>query len=276
MGKVLNSQPFLEKILNRLKRKRKAFGKISLASFKISEDGSADIYIRSQEKIAQKLSIDYKVFEFKRNQFSSALEVLDKLNRDRFTKGIIIHKPLPKNWDEFKLFSSILPSKDVEGLNPSNLGRILLKKEEILPPTVRSILEVIKISKISLYGKNVTLVGFSSHIGKPLSIILADKFATVIITHIGTYQAKRLVSYIRGADLLISCVGKPRFIKGAWIKKGAVVIDVGISYWKGRLCGDIEFEEAKKKASFITPVPRGVGSFTSLFLFDNLLKLAER
>ncbi|MCF7888356.1 MAG: bifunctional 5,10-methylenetetrahydrofolate dehydrogenase/5,10-methenyltetrahydrofolate cyclohydrolase, partial [Candidatus Omnitrophica bacterium] len=138
--------------------------------------------------------------------------------------------------------------------------------------TVLAVLATIESLDIDLYGKDITVVGFSTLIGKPLVLLLGQKFATVTITHIATYQKQRLPFYIKNADLLISAVGKPHFIKGEWIKKGAIVIDVGVSKKGSKVVGDIEFEQAIKKASFISPVPAGIGKLTSLFLFKNLLK----
>ncbi len=126
-------------------------------------------------------------------------------------------------------------------------------------------------SGIDLYGKQVTIVGFSTLIGKPLALILGRKLASVAIAHIGTYESGKLPFYVKNSDIVVSAVGKPHIIKGQWIKKGAVVIDVGIGEFKGKVVGDVEFEKAKKKAAFITPVPGGVGKLTSLFLFKNLI-----
>ncbi|MCK4810433.1 MAG: bifunctional 5,10-methylenetetrahydrofolate dehydrogenase/5,10-methenyltetrahydrofolate cyclohydrolase [Candidatus Omnitrophica bacterium] len=276
MAKILDVKPFADKMLKRLKRERKFFGKISLASIKAGRDSSRDVYIASQIRLAEELDIDYQLFEFGKGDDTRVLELIKSLNKNKLVKGVIIHKPLPGRWDEFGLLNNLAPSKDIEGITPYNLGRIFLKNPGFLPPTVLSVLEVLKIVDICIYGKNVTLIGFSSHIGKPLSIILTDRFATVSLTHIATYEKQYLPFFLRSADIIISCVGKPQFIRGTWIKKGALIIDVGISRYKGRLCGDVNFKEVEKKASFITPVPGGVGVFTALFLFSNLLKSAKQ
>ena len=197
------------------------------------------------------------------------------MNRNRAIHGVMLNKPLPLRGEEYSLFESLVPHKDIEGLTPYNLGRIMLKKSYITPPTVLSILKVISMSRCNLWGQNTVIVGFSTHIGKPLSILLADQFSTVSITHIATFRTKRLPFYVRNADILISCVGKPLLIKGEWIKKGALVIDVGISEYKGKVVGDVEFLKAKKRAACITPVPGGVGVLTNLFLFKNLLQVAK-
>ncbi len=276
MAKILDSKPIAKKILNQLKRERKKMGSITLASVCIEKDQAQEVYISSQRKLAKKLCVDYRLFTFKKGiSQRKILEVIKELNQDENITGIIIHKPLPSQWNEVEIFSSLSPYKDIEGLSPTNLGRIMLGNAFFLPPTVLSILVVLKKTKVPLYGKNVTIVGFSSHIGKPLSIILADRLATVSITHIATFRKKKLPFYLKNADIVISCVGKAKFIKDNWIKKGAIVIDVGISYFKGKVCGDVDFEKVKDKVSFITPVPGGVGVFTTLFLFQNLFKAAN-
>ncbi|MBU2251537.1 MAG: bifunctional 5,10-methylenetetrahydrofolate dehydrogenase/5,10-methenyltetrahydrofolate cyclohydrolase, partial [Candidatus Omnitrophica bacterium] len=169
----------------------------------------------------------------------------------------------------------IAPDKDIEGMNPYNLGRLALGNPLFIPPTVLSVLELIKFTGLALRGKKVTIIGASSIIGKPLALLLADKLATVTIAQIGTYEAGDLESYCRQADVLISAAGVPGLVKGDWIKKGAVVIDVGTAEKSSKISGDVEFEKAKESAAAITPVPGGVGRLTTLFLFDNLLR-AER
>lgn len=276
MSKILNAKSLVADLLNNLRKERSALGKISLASLTVGKDEATSIYLTTQKKLAKALNIDYKLYEFKKTASMNAVKkLLRELNKNKLVKGIIIHKPLPPKWDEFTLSQFLSPEKDIEGITPYNLGRILLRSPLFLPPTVLSILEVLKIVNLNLWGKNTVIVGFSLHIGKPLSILLADEFSTVSITHIATYKMKQLPSYIRKADVLISCVGRPHFIKGEWIKKGAVVIDVGITKYKSKILGDIEFEEAKRKASFITPVPGGVGMLTGIFLFKNLLNAAK-
>lgn len=276
MPEILNTKVFADTLLGKLKKERAGLGKISLASLTVGNDAPTRIYIAAQKKLAKTLNIDYKVYEFKKTaNINSVIELLKELNKSKVVKGIIIHKPLPSEWDEFRLLEILSPEKDIEGITPYNLGRILLRNPLFLPPTVMSVLEILKITRLNLWGKNVVIVGFSLHIGKPLSIILADEFSTVSITHIATYKKRELPAYIRKADIIISCVGHPHLIKGEWIKKGAVVIDVGITKYKNKISGDIEFEKASNKASFITPVPGGVGTLTGVFLFKNLLQAAK-
>jgi methylenetetrahydrofolate dehydrogenase (NADP+)/methenyltetrahydrofolate cyclohydrolase len=272
MAKVIDTRPLAKRFLAELKRERSGVGRVSLASIIVGRESSSQVYVSSQAKLAKALRIDYRFYEFeKKVSLELLLKKIKALNRNTSVKGVIIHRPLPSGWDE-ACFSVLSPQKDIEGITPSNLGRLFFGQPLFIPPTVASVLEILKRTRINLYGKDTVIVGFSSHIGKPLSIILADRFSTVSITHIATYDKKKLPFYVRQANIVISCVGRPRLIKGAWIKKGAVVIDVGISRYRGKIVGDVDFQEAKKRASFITPVPGGVGPLTTLFLFKNLLK----
>ena len=251
---------------------------------------TAQSYRVSQEKTARELNIKYRPIDLKPGiSFQEFKSEIKKLNDDKSITGIILNKPFPGGWAEDEAFFLVDENKDVEGLRPINLGKLFRGNKNIfeginlspeavlLPPTVRSILYILKLSNnINLRGKRVTIVGFSSLVGKPLALLLANEFATVSITHIGTYESKDLESYVRSADILISAVGKPGLIKGNWIKDKAVVIDVGTRQKDGKLIGDVEFDKAKEKASFITPVPGGVGKFTSLCLYYNLVILQLR
>jgi methylenetetrahydrofolate dehydrogenase (NADP+)/methenyltetrahydrofolate cyclohydrolase len=235
------------------------------------------LYLKAQERLAKKLNIDFRPYSFKKNTKASTLvRRIKELNRNKSVQGVIINKPLPLKGSEYALFCALAPTKDIEGITPYNLGMIFLKQPCFLPPTVLSVLEIIKISGVDLWGKDTVIVGFSTHIGKPLSILLADQFSSVSITHIATFQKKKLACYIKNADVVISCVGKPFLIKGDWIKKRSLIIDVGIAKYKGTVCGDVEFEAAREKAAYITPVPGGVGLLTKLFLFKNLLKAKKQ
>jgi methylenetetrahydrofolate dehydrogenase (NADP+)/methenyltetrahydrofolate cyclohydrolase len=156
-------------------------------------------------------------------------------------------------------------------MNPYNLGLLFIGEPLFISPTVLSILEFLKMTGVDLYGKQVTIVGFSTLIGKPLALILGRKFATVSIAHIATYETKLLPVYIKNADIVISAVGQPHLIKGNWVKDKAIVIDVGIGKKGARVVGDIEFAQASLKASYISPVPGGIGKLTPIYLFKNLI-----
>jgi methylenetetrahydrofolate dehydrogenase (NADP+)/methenyltetrahydrofolate cyclohydrolase len=275
MAIILRARDIYSKYKECLKQKIKKVSPITLASLSIGYDYSSSIYLSSQRKAAQELGVDYLSIRLKKNTaLKEIIKKIKQLNKRENITGILINKPFPQKWEE-EIFSAIDPRKDIEGVHPSNLGRIFLGKPLFVSPTVLSILEFIKMSKMRLEGKETTIVGFSTIIGKPLAVILGEKLSTVSITHIATYRKRQLSFYVKKADILISAVGKPNLIKGEWIKRGAVVIDVGIGEKNGKICGDVEFEKAKKRASFITPVPGGVGLLTTIFIFKNLIKAAE-
>jgi len=273
---IITAKQIAEDIKNSLKHKRSNFLNITIASCIMGDNEAVRSYCASQKKWANFLSVEYReVIMDSRITEKEAIDIIEDLNNDASVNGIVLHKPFLKGWNEHLLFESVKREKDIEGLNPYNLGELFLGSPMFTPPTVLSVLELLKSVPIDLYGKNVVIVGFSNILGKPLSIIMADKFATVSITHIGTFEADKLPFYLKNADIVITAVGKPHLIKGQWIKDGAVVIDVGISKLNNKITGDVEFKEALKHASYITPVPGGVGVLTVAFLFSNLFKAAK-
>ncbi|MFO8052786.1 MAG: bifunctional 5,10-methylenetetrahydrofolate dehydrogenase/5,10-methenyltetrahydrofolate cyclohydrolase [Candidatus Omnitrophota bacterium] len=273
MGKVINIEKIADKLKSDLISECKALSSASLASVQFGQASDAQIYIRNQERLAKEVGIDFSLCKFSdKISQKEAIEEIEKLNQDRNIDGIIVNKPFPQNWKPEEIFAAISPKKDIEGINPYNLGRMFYDSSTFISPTVLAVLATIEFLDIDLYGKDITVVGFSTLVGKPLVLLLGQKFATVTVTHIGTYEKQKLPFYINNADLLISAVGKPHFIKGEWIKKDAIVVDVGISKKDSKIVGDVEFEQAIKKASFVSPVPAGVGKLTSIFLFKNLVK----
>jgi methylenetetrahydrofolate dehydrogenase (NADP+) / methenyltetrahydrofolate cyclohydrolase len=273
MGKIIDIEKITSVLKNDLIAESKALFPVALASLQIGQAPDAQIYIKNQKRVAKEIGINFSFCKLSEQaKQKEAVKVIEKLNQDKNIDGIIVNKPFPGNWQTKKIFSAISPEKDIEGVNPYNLGRMFYNDLTFVSPTVLAVLATIDSLGIDLYGKDITVVGFSTLIGKPLVLLLGQKFATVTITHIATYQKQKLPFYVNNADLLISAVGKPHFIKGEWIKKGAIVIDVGISKKGSKVVGDVEFEQAIKKASFISPVPAGIGKLTSLFLFKNLLK----
>ena len=272
MAKILEAKEIYDILKERLKVRLKSTPALTLASVSIGKNYSSQVYRHSQKRLAESLGVKYLSLELPQNiSIKDALTKIESLNKNKKITGIVANKPFPSNFTEEIVFSAIDYKKDIEGMNPYNLGLLFVGEPLFISPTVLSILEFIKMSGVDLYGKQVTIVGFSTLIGKPLALILGRKLATVTIAHIGTYESGKLPSYIKNSDIVVSAVGKPHIIKGEWIKKGAVVIDVGIGEFNGKVVGDIEFEKAKRRAAFITPVPGGVGKLTSLFLFKNLI-----
>lgn len=273
---MINIDQIYKSLKQEIKLAREKLGPIVMVSLSVGQDYSSEIYLSAQKKLATELDIQYRSVVLKKNiSQEEMLETINDFNNDNQITGIFLHRPLPKDWVLEKVLSALDVNKDIEGVHPYNLGRLCLGKPLFVPPTVLSVIEYLENLKLDLLGKEVVIIGFSVILGKPLSIILADKLATVNITHIGTYKAGRLSFYVKNADIVISAVGKPELIKGDWIKEGAVVIDVGIGQKDGKVTGDVQYSKAKEKAAFITPVPGGVGKLTTLFLFKNLIQAAK-
>lgn len=277
MAKLLEGKPLAEKIKEEIRQEVQSLKhKPILASIQVGENASASTYVKSQKKLAENLGIEYRLHKLIQDTTESALiEFIQKLNTDKSVNGIIVQLPLPTQIDYKKISQFILPEKDVEGINPANIGKILFGKTKILPCTPQAVMELLKQTGVDLYGKEVVVVGHSEIVGKPLSLLLLDKLATVTVCHIGTAQAGKLEGHVRKAEVLIVAVGKANLIKGDWIKEGAVVIDVGINRVEGKIVGDVEFQEAQKHASYITPVPGGVGPLTVTMLMRNLLETTK-
>ena len=196
-----------------------------------------------------------------------------KLNDDVNVTAIILQLPLPKQINARVVVEFMDPAKDAEGMHPSNLGKILQANFDIAPCTPLAVMELLKLSGIKLYGKEAVIVGHSEIVGKPLSLMLLKEFATTTVCHIATGERGSLPEHVKKAEVLIVAVGKAGLVKGEWVKEGAVVIDVGINRVGDKLVGDVEFEEASKRAGFITPVPGGVGPLTVTMLMKNVIAL---
>ena len=277
MAKLLEGKPIAEKIKEEIKEEVAQLKKKPvLASVLVGENAGAEAYVKSQKKVAESLSIDYQFHKLPQDTLENALlEFVAKLNQDKAVNGIIVQMPLPPQIDYKKISQYILPDKDAEGMHPVNIGKIVFGKAKILPCTAAAVMELLKASGVDLYGKEVVVVGHSEIVGKPLSLLLLEKFATVTVCHIGTSQAGRLEEHVRRAEILIVAVGKAGLIKGDLVKEGAIVIDVGINRVADKIVGDVEFEAAQKRAAYITPVPGGVGPLTVTMLMRNLVEAAK-
>ncbi len=277
MAKLLEGRPIAEKIKEEIKQRIQLLGRaVVLASIQVGDNAAAEAYIKSQKKTAESLGIEYQFHKLGQDTREEAfIEFIEKLNADKSVNGIIIQMPLPAQIDYKKISQFITPEKDVEGLHPVNIGKIVFGKAKILPCTAASVMELLNSTGVDLYGKEVVIVGHSEIVGKPLSLLLLDKFATVTVCHIGTSKAGKLEEHVRRAEILIVAVGKAGLIKGEWIKEGAIVIDVGINRVGDKIVGDVEFEAAEKKASYITPVPGGVGPLTVTMLMRNLIEAVK-
>ena len=184
----------------------------------------------------------------------------------------MIQMPLPAQIDARLMSRYISPLKDVEAVHPQNMGEIVFGSAKILPCTAAACMEILNsIDSLDLHGKEAVVVGHSEIVGKPLALMLLNKFVTTTVCHIATGERGTLPEFVKSAEILIVAVGKAGLIKGEWIKEGAIVVDVGINRVEGKLVGDIEFDKAQEKASYITPVPGGVGPLTVAMLMKNLV-----
>lgn len=277
MARLLEGKPVAEKIRQDIVKEIEALGKKPvLASVMVGDNPGAEAYVKSQKKTAEALGVEYQLHKPSPDVSEHALvEFIEKLNKDRSVNGIIIQMPLPQQIDCKLISQHILPEKDIEGMHPQNIGKLVFGKAKIIPCTASAVMELLNAAGVELKGKEVVVVGHSEIVGKPLALLLLDKLATVTVCHIGTFEAKRLEEHVRKAEVLIVAVGKAELIPGEWVKDGAVVIDVGINRVGDRVVGDIEHEEAFKHASVITPVPGGVGPLTVTMLMRNLVEAAK-
>ena len=243
-----------------------------LAAIQAGENAASAVYIKSQKKNAEGLGIEYELKTLGAGITQQNLtNEIKKLNQDKSVSGIIMQLPLPKGLDLRLAMSSIAPAKDVEGMHPENLGHVLLGDAKFIPCTAQAAMTLIESTGVKLYGKEAVIVGHSEIVGKPLSMLLLNKFATTTVCHIATGERGILSEHVKKAEILVVAVGKAGLVKGEWIKEGAIVIDVGINRVGDKLVGDVEFEAAKERAGFITPVPGGVGPLTVTMLLQNVV-----
>ena len=245
-----------------------------LVSMQVGENPASEIYIKSQEKTAGELGIDYELrkLDGKITQ-DDFIKEIDNLNSDKKVHGIIVQMPLPQGIDAKLISRYIFPLKDIEAMHPQNMGEMVFGTAKVLPCTAAACMELLNsVPSLELYGKEAVIAGHSEIVGKPLALLLLNKFVTVTVCHIATGQRGTLPEFVKRAEILIVAVGKPGLIKGEWIKKDAIVIDVGINRVEGKIVGDVEFGKAAEKASYITPVPGGVGPLTVTILMRNLVE----
>ncbi|QJC37965.1 bifunctional methylenetetrahydrofolate dehydrogenase/methenyltetrahydrofolate cyclohydrolase FolD [Enterobacteriaceae endosymbiont of Donacia marginata] len=279
-AKIINGNIIAEKIYIKIRKKIKNIflnkkRKPGLGVILIGNNPASKIYIKNKLKICEKLGIFYTKYNFSKNiNENKIIEVINFLNKNKYIDGILVQLPLPKTINIIKILETIHPSKDVDGFHPYNIGRLCQRVPLLRPCTSLGILKILKYYNINLCGLNAVIVGASNIVGRPMAMELLLNRCTITITHRFT---KDLHHYIKYADLLIVAIGKPNFIPGDWIKVGAIVIDVGINKInENKIVGDIDFNLAKQRASYITPVPGGVGPITVAILMKNILYAYEK
>ena len=240
----------------------------------VGDGRESEIYVRQKEKIAEKLGFDFEVFRFStRVKEEDLLKEIMAIQIRKDTVGVIAQLPLPKNLDQQKILSSILPEVDVDCLTEVNLGRLLLKNNFLEPPTAGAVMEILRDLKIRLPGKDVVIVGAGLLVGRPLAALMMKERATITVCNSAT---KNLVKKCLSADIIVSGVGRKNLIIGRMVKKGAVVIDAGFSFERGKIFGDVNARGIDKKGAWVTPTPGGVGPVTVAKLFWNAALCAER
>ncbi|MFH1452788.1 MAG: bifunctional 5,10-methylenetetrahydrofolate dehydrogenase/5,10-methenyltetrahydrofolate cyclohydrolase [Armatimonadota bacterium] len=275
---ILDGKLLANKILDEVKIKAENFKKQhefppKLATILVGEDEASKLYVNSKTKKCESSGICAENIFFNEDIDEEALlNKIEELNNDKTVHGMLVQQPFPKNFNTFKIINAVSPKKDVDGFHPASLGNILYNKPLFIPCTPLGIMKLLKEYNIDIAGKNAVILGRSNIVGKPLALLLLNEHATVTICHTKTKDIKQTAL---GADILISAIGRPNFVTGDMIKEGAVVVDVGINRINGKVTGDVDFEKVKEKASYITPVPGGVGPLTIAMLLSNTVTAAE-
>ena len=241
----------------------------------VGDNSASQVYVRNKHKSCGEVGIESEVITMpEQTTQQELLEVVERLNQGETVDGILVQLPLPKQIDEKTVLRSILPEKDVDGFHPVNVGLLSIGDECFAPATPSGIIAMFQEYGINIAGKNCVVIGRSNIVGKPMAALLLKNNATVTICHSKTED---LASYTRRADVVIVATGRRHTLTADMVKEGAVVVDVGMNRnEQGKLCGDVDYEEVKEKASFITPVPGGVGPMTITELLENTIQAAQR
>ncbi|MCL4120178.1 UNVERIFIED_CONTAM: hypothetical protein GTU68_040922 [Idotea baltica] len=260
-----------DRVQERISQKKRVPG---LAVILLGSDPASQIYVAHKRKDCKEVGFMSKAYDLPENTTQAELtQLIEQLNQDKKIDGILVQLPLPKHLNTSLILEQIHPNKDVDGFHPYNIGHLAQRLPLLRPCTPQGIIKLLEATSTNISGLHAVVVGASNIVGRPMALELLLSGCTVTITHRFT---KDLESHVSQADLIVVAVGKPGLVKGEWIKPGAIVIDVGINRTsEGKLVGDIEYEAAKERASWITPVPGGVGPMTRACLLENTLYAAE-
>lgn len=272
MGRIINGKEVAIKVKEDIKnfvKEKKEEGKRNpkIASILVGDDGGSVYYMNNQEKVSTSLGVEFKKIVLDKTITEEELiNTIEDLNCDKEIDGIILQLPLPKNFNEKKVIKKISPSKDIDCLTFESQGKLYMGEPEFLPCTPNSVVTLLKSLNIPLEGKEVVVLGRSNIVGKPVAQLLLNENATVTICHSKTKDLKEVT---KRADILVVAIGKPKFLDESYVKDGAIVIDVGTSRFEGKITGDVDFDKVIEKASYLTPVPGGVGALTTTLLVKN-------
>lgn len=278
MGKIIDGKAFANLLGQNLKEKVKKLKDEGITPhfcvINIGDDPASKIYVRTKKRRAEKMGIIQDIYQMSADtKQEEAIALIDKLNADPAINGLMVQLPAPKQIDTDALIERIDPNKDADGLTPANIGHLWMGNHFVEPATAEGIIALLKHYEIPLEGKNVVIIGRSNIVGKPLAALMLEQNATVTIAHSRT---KNLGEITKKADVLVSATGQAFLVKADMVKDGAVVVDVGMNHVDGKLVGDVDFDNVKEKASYITPVPGGVGPLTVQFLMEAVVKLTRR
>ena len=240
----------------------------------VGDDKASQIYIKNKSKASEQIGIKFEEYLLSKNiKQKELIDLIKKLNNDVLIHGILLQSPIPAHLDLNEAFRVIAPEKDIDGFNPQNIGKLSLNQDTFVPCTPYGVMKILEKYNINLKGKNVVIIGRSNIVGKPLIQCCLNKDATVTICHSKT---KDIEKYTKEADVIMISVGEPEFLKQDMVKDGVVIIDIGINRnEEGKIVGDVDFKNVSKKASYITPVPGGVGPMTVAMLMNNVIKSAS-
>ncbi len=275
MAKIIDGKAISLSVKDEVRSKceelKKAGTEVTLAVILVGNDPASAVYVGNKKKACEYCGIRSLSYELPEDTSEEKLlELIDELNTRKDVNGILVQLPLPSGINEDRVLDAISPLKDVDGFHPVNVGRLSIGKKGFVSCTPAGVIELLKRSDIEISGKECVVIGRSNIVGKPMAMLLLKENGTVTVCHSRTRDLKEVS---KRADILVVAIGKPKFIDDSYIKEGAVVIDVGIHRQEnGKLCGDVDYEKAEKVASYITPVPGGVGPMTIAMLMHNCLE----
>ena len=244
-----------------------------LAVVLVGENPASQVYVRNKRNACEQVGFKSELIQLPADTSEGALlQLIDELNQREDMDGILVQLPLPAQIDEERVIERILPTKDVDGFHPYNVGRLTLRMPLLRPCTPKGVMTMLEKTGVDLAGKDAIIIGQSNIVGRPMALELLMARCTITVCHSKT---RDLVEKIRNSDIIVAAVGRAEFVQGDWVKPGAIVIDVGINRLEnGKLCGDVDFDAASKNAAWITPVPGGVGPMTVATLLENTLQAA--
>ena len=279
MAKIIEGKMLASKIRKKLKEevdilKQKGINP-KVAVIMVGNDKASEVYVRNKSKACDEIGIKFEEFLLKENTImEELLQLIENLNNRKDVHGILLQSPIPKHLDIRKAFNAINYTKDVDGFNPINVGKLLIGEDTFISCTPYGVIKMLEEYEIEIEGKHAVVIGRSNIVGKPLAQCLLNKNATVTICHSKT---KNLESITKQADILLVAIGRPKFVTADMVKEGATVIDVGINRnEEGKLVGDVDFDNVEPKVKYISPVPGGVGPMTIAMLMNNVVKAAKQ